>query len=102
MLRRRQADHAFAEAHQVEPTIFGVSNLHKLLLSHRFTDWARSTASRVNRVIWSNCLPPISSFVTIQLPPHATTLPKARYFSRFSGVIPPVGMNRIIPYGAAM
>ena len=43
------------------------------------------TASRVISVILSNCLPAISSFVTIQLPPQASTLGNARYFSRLSG-----------------
>src|SRR5262249_16145500 len=41
-----------------------------------------------------------SSGLTIQLPPHATTCGKARYWPMFLVSIPPVGMNRMSLYGA--
>ena len=57
---------------------------------------AVSTAFRDKSRMTSNCFPASISLLTIQVPPHAITFGNFKYSSTFSGVIPPVGIKRII------
>ena len=61
-----------------------------------------STASFTSSSMRPNSLFSIIVFFTIQLPPHATMRSYARYSLTFCGLMPPVGMNFIMVYSAAM
>ena len=61
-----------------------------------------STASLVRFLIPSKSPAATKSFLTIHEPPQHTILLKSRYDLRLPALIPPVGMNFICVYGAAI